>query len=333
MLMIDLGTTVSRDEYFNIDLMLTGELWTVAPTGSPELLQIGEKQADGSPFLDAQHPHSSPIMGLTFSDTLALADDKSCLKLFFAPRGESTDGPVAFMHRITGMVNPDAPLGHHIGQDVGHISSTVLGESLKLGGLHLEASTFNGSEPEPTKVDLPMGELNSFAFRVIEDFSPNLTAMASYAWVGNPEPGISNAERFSASLYTHFPVSENLTLHNTLIYGGITNIDNASYLSSFCEEFLLNSKTMNIFARLEQLQRTPNQLQIPGLPNADTGRWVSAFTLGYSHQVAAWDGWELRAGLSMTNDQVPAEYSAAYEGNPFTYKFFFQLGGSQMYNL
>src|SRR5580658_822244 len=225
--------------------MLTSDLWTVPKAGTPELFQIGEDQANGTPFLDAQHPHSSPIMGLTLSDTIALDDsDKSNLKLFAAPRGESTDGPIAYMHRITGMVDPDTPLGHHIGQDVGHISSTVIGESLKLGGLHIEASVFNGVEPDPTQVDLPLGTINSCAFRLIQEFSPNVMAMASYAWVGTPEPGIANDQRYSVSLYFHSALSQSSTFHNTLIYGGINNIDNASYLSSFLDEFLFrNSKT------------------------------------------------------------------------------------------
>lgn len=89
----------------------------------------------------------------------------------------------------------------------------------------------------------------------------------------------------------------------------------------------------NLFARVEVLQRTPNELDIPDIPNGDTGQWVGALTLGYSHQVTAWDGWELRAGLSVTNDQLPADYQAAYSGNPFTYKVFFQLGGTQSYQL
>jgi hypothetical protein len=63
------------------------------------------------------------------------------------------------------------------------------------------------------------------------------------------------------------------------------------------------------------------------------GRWVTAVSLGYSHRVAAWDGWELRAGAEVTNDQTPPEFSGAYQGNPLSYKFFFQLGGSQMYKL
>jgi hypothetical protein len=49
--------------------------------------------------------------------------------------------------------------------------------------------------------------------------------------------------------------------------------------------------------------------------------------------VAAWDGWELRAGGEITNDITPREYSGLYEGNPLSYKFFFQLGGSQMIGL
>ncbi len=334
MFMADFGTTSGGGHYFNLDVMVTAELWTLCKNGYPELYQIGENQADGTPFIDAQHPHSSPLMGLTFSDTLALNDeDKSSLKLFVAPRGETTDGPIAFIHRSTGLFNPDAPLGHHIGQDVGHVTSSVIGESLKLGGLHLEASLFHGMEPSPTQVDLPLGTLDSFGFRLIQEFTPNLTAMVSYAYVNNPEPGIADAERYSASLYATLPFNDGWSFRNTLIYGGITHIDQAVFLSSILEEFLLGDSKTHLFGRVEVLQRTPNQLGIASLPDPDTGRWVTAISLGYSHQLAAWDGWELNCGAMATNDQSPPEFSAAYAGNPLTYKFFFQLGGMQMHSL
>ncbi len=334
MFMSDLGTSLGDTQYLNLDLMLTTDLWLVPKAGTPELLQIGETQANGQPFIDAQHPHSSPIMGLTLSDTIAIdSDDKSNLKLFVAPRGESTDGPIAFMHRITGMVNPDVPLGHHVGQDVGHISSTVIGESLKLGGFHLEASTFNGTEPDPTQVNLPIATPNSYAFRAIQEISPEAMAMASYASVNDPEPGIVHENRYSTSFYTHLPLSGDWTWHNTLVYGGITNMDHAAFLNSTLEEFALMTRKMALFGRVEILQRTPNELAIPGLSNPNTGQWVAALTLGYTHRVAYWDGWELRAGASVTNDQLPSDYQPTYSGNPFTYKVFFQLGGSQMYGL
>ena len=334
MFMADLGTTSGGGHYFNLDVMLTAELWTIPKNGYPELYQIGENQADGTPFIDAQHPHSSPLMGLTLSDTIALADgDKSHLKLFIAPRGESTDGPIAFMHRATGMFNPDAPLGHHIGQDVGHVSSSVIGESLKLGGFHLEASLFHGLEPNPTQVDLPLGSPDSCGFRLIQEFSPDFTLMASYAFVNNPEPGIPNAERYSASLYSRASFGDEWAFRNTLIYGLVTHIDNASLLSSVLEEFLIGDSKTHFFGRVEVLQRTPNQLGITGLPDPDKGRWMTAISLGYSHQLASWDGWELNCGAMATNDQSPPEFADAYAGNPLTYKFFFQLGGMGMSNL
>jgi hypothetical protein len=334
MFMADLGTSLGDSQYLNLDVMLTSDLWTVPQNGTPQLFQIGEDQADGTPFRDAQHPHSSPLMGLTLSDTIVLdASDKSCLKLFAAPRGESTDGPVAYMHRLTGMVNPDTPLGHHVGQDVGHVSESVLGESLKLGGLRLEASVFHGMEPDPARVDLPVRSPDSCAFRVIGEFSPRVTAMASYANVNDPEPGVDNSERFSASLYTHLPLSAGWTFHNTLIYGGITHMDGAGFLNSTLEEFALTTEKMCVFGRVEVLQRTPNELGIGGINNPNLGRWIAAVTLGYSHRVLSLGGWELRAGASITNDQTPPEFAGSYEGNPLSYRFFFQWGGNEMFQL
>jgi hypothetical protein len=165
MFMVDFGKAYGSGQYFSINLMGTTELWTYPRHGYPELLQVGEERSDGSPYIDAQHPHTSPIMGLTLSDTVNIGSSQT-LKLFFSPRGESTDGPIAFMHRDSARDNPDAPLGHHVGQDVGHISSTVLGAQLDLGRFLVEGSIFNGNEPVPTQVDLPLGPLNSEALRV-----------------------------------------------------------------------------------------------------------------------------------------------------------------------
>ena len=155
MIMLDVGKTYGDLHYINLDVMVTTEKWTFPENGYPELLQIGEEKANGDPYLDAQHPHSSPIMGLTLSDTIKLGPgEKDHLKVFFAPRGGATDGPVAFMHRPTGMMNPDAPLGYHIGQDVGHITSTVIGGSFKKRKIRFEASAFHGRTC-PTKLIFP----------------------------------------------------------------------------------------------------------------------------------------------------------------------------------
>ncbi|MEO7162617.1 MAG: hypothetical protein ABI041_06850, partial [Bdellovibrionia bacterium] len=337
MFMIDVGTTIGDSHYLNLDWMGTIEKWSFPESGYPELLQIGEANAQGQPYIDAQHPHSSPIMGLTFSDTIRLGDiGKNSIKLFFAPRGETTDGPVAFMHRVTGLANPDAPLGHHIAQDLGHITSTVIGASLKLGNTRFEGSVFNGTEPEPTKVDLPIGAPNSYAFRLVEEFTPKIMAMASIAYVANPEhhePTVASRMRYSASMYTQNDLSNTWKLYNTLIVGHITNYENAN-LSSIGEEFLFKGDRPRIWGRIELAQRTPGQLQITGLQNTNQPFWVAALTVGYTYAVAKFHGSELGVGGAAVSNFIPADFSSAYGGtNPWGAKIFLQLGGMGMWNI
>ncbi len=334
MVMGDLGTTLGDHHYLNLDIMATAEKWTLPNYGYPLLLQIGEHNQQGTPYIDAQHPHSSPIMGLTLSDTITWGQEKNNLKIFFAPRGEATDGPVAFMHRSTGMINPDAPLGHHIGQDVGHITSTVIGASLKLGGTHIEASAYHGAEPEPDQVDLPLGTPDSISFRLTEEFSPRWMAMASIARVNAPEsdqPSVLFENRYSASIYTTQPFISDWTFYNSLIYGLVTQYDQASFLSSFTEEFLFRGDKPRIWGRIEVLQRTSEELAIPTLSNANQGLWVAALTLGYTHKIASFNGVELGIGGSATRDLLPGPFIGTYGGNPWTGKVLLQLGGMKMW--
>ncbi len=335
MFMVDFGTSIGDSQYLNLDYMGTLERWTFPYQGYPELTQIGEVNSQGTPFLDAQHPHSSPIMGITLSDTIRFNEDsKTNLKLFFAPRGESTDGPVAFMHRITGMANPDVPLGHHIGQDVGHISSTVFGSALQLGPTRVEVSAFNGTEPQPDSVDLPVGSPNSYAVRVAKDFSPYITLMVSAAQVNDSEPNAPVIYRYSTSLYTESELGDGWKFHNTLIFGLITNYDNASSLSSFGEEFLVKNERHSIWGRVEVLQRTAAELEIASVPNQNDGQWVEAVTVGYTHWLAKWNDTELGLGSSVTMDFLPSSFNSAYGSNsPTSGKIFLQFEGMKMWNL
>jgi hypothetical protein len=355
--MADIGRSAGDRHYFNIELMATVEKWTFPNQGYPELLQQGEEDADHNPFIDAQHPHSSPIMGLTASDTYWLGNGNDILKLSFAPRGESTDGPIAFMHRTTGMVNPDAPLGHHIGQDVGHITSTVLGAQLEKDSNIFEFSAFHGEEPQPELVDLPVAAIDSYAARYTRIFttaqgSARWMAMGSFAYVKHPESGVEAdlipyVLRYSASVYTDLQLCPDLSFENTLIFGAITNYDQVNALYSVNEEFLFQRLKDRLWGRVEVLQRAPSQLdiEVTGLDPLQP-KWVTAVTLGYTHTLLRWgsdlttteqalptsmsDRLELAAGISGTKDFLPADYQPTYGGNPWTGKVFLQLGGMKM---
>jgi hypothetical protein len=335
MIMGDLGSSFGANHYLNLDLMLTAEKWLVPERGYPLPLQVGESDSSGVPYVDAQHPHSSPLMGITISDTITLGDSGDYLRLLFAPRGESTDGPVAFMHRPTGMANPDAPLGHHLGQDVGHISSTVFGVSWKKNEDRFEIAAFHGTEPKPEKVDLPLGAPNSISARWIREWSPSTASFLSVAYLHDPEATGEPDEfqgRISGSLYSSHGVSNGLLLQNALISGFVRKYDRTEWLSSFGEEFLLTRTRDRFWGRIELLERTPAELGIGSL-QPDHPVWVAAFTAGVSRRVADLDEFGLFLGVSAGHDLLSASIRDAYGGNPWAGKVFLQLGGMKMTHL
>jgi hypothetical protein len=334
-IMLDGGVDLASWNRLELDTMLTAELWTTPSDGYPQLLQIGENQADGQPFLDAQHPHSSPLMGLTLTDEFSFDSTSiELLRLFFAPRGESTDGPIAFMHRPTGMWNPDAPLGHHIGQDVGHVTSTVIGTSFQFGGSTLEASLFHGLEPQPTQVDLPLGVPDSFAVRLSHQFGPGVLAAVSFAEVTNPEgtPTIPRDYRFSASVYAQQTLNSNWRAHAALIWGGIAGYDNARFLNSFDSEAVVDDGDNGFWGRIEVLQRTGAELEIV-TTDPNIGAWVVVPTVGYSRKIVSVGPFDFFVGGSISVNFLPAEFSAAYGGPaPISGKVFLEARGIHMWS-
>ncbi len=346
MLMGNLGKTFGERHYLNLGIMTTLEKWTLPQTGYPLILQTGESNHDGNPYIDHQHPHNTPIMGLTFSDTIRLGsgENKSHLKAFFSPRGQSTDGPITFMHRPTSVVQPDAPLGHHIGQDVGHITSTVIGASLRLNTTELQASVFNGSEPEPDEINLPIGTPNSGAVRLVQYFTEDFIGMASIAYVKDPHGGghtttaaktydddETSAIRYSTSFYSKNHLFNDWQLYNSLIYGSIRTFGVDTMRHSFSYEFVVTDQHSTVFSRTEVLQRIAAELSIPSATEPLKSEWVGAFTLGYSYLLKNWGAMHLNLGASVTKSFVPTAFAAEYGGNPWSGKVFLQLSGMEMW--
>lgn len=332
MFMMDAGRKIGTHQFINLDVMGTLELWTYPYHGYPELLQIGEQRSDGTPYIDAQHPHSSPIMGLTLSDTVSLGDTET-LRLSFAPRGESTDGPIAYMHRQSAQDDPDAPLGHHVGQDVGHISSTVFGVQLDLGSWILEASAFNGTEPQPTRVDLPLGPINSEALRITYVITPEDRVMASVARVDQVDPtypGATSATRLSASLYDHVTVGELGPVDHTFVIGSIKRSPDYPSLTSLLDEGVLHNGSADVWGRIEVLQRLASELEIPTNPaGTNAVHWVSAMTIGYTYWLCRQSRIQLGVGPSLTMDVIPEAWVSAYgHRTPLSVRLIVQVRGS-----
>jgi hypothetical protein len=322
--MIGVTRAAGTHGQLSLDLMGTVDLWSYPRAGYPELLQVGEQRADGEPYIDAQHPHSSPIMGLTLGYAFAFGATRS-LRFSFAPRGASTDGPVAFMHRASARDNPDAPLGHHVGQDVGHISSTVLAAQLVLGRATLEASAFNGMEPAPTHVDLPMGRLDSGAARVALQVAPTHRLTASMARVRQGDeafPGSEVATRWSASWQDDASRSPGHGVDHTFLLGLVGRDRGAGTLRSALDEGTVSFGRNEAWWRLEAVQRLPRELGLAG----SEGHWVQVMTLGATRWSVLRPAWQLGLGASLSADHLPSQWSAADGGRtPLTVRLIVQL--------
>jgi len=119
--------------------------------GYPELLQTGETADGQNRLIDRQHPHDL-FMELAASGSLPLSGDSSVFGYLGLP-GEPALGPPAFMHRLSAVDNPEAPISHHW-LDSTHITYGVVTVGYVFRNIKLEGSAFHGREPDQNRYDI-----------------------------------------------------------------------------------------------------------------------------------------------------------------------------------
>ncbi len=131
--------------------------------GYPLHLASGETADGVAPLVDRQHPHDL-FMELSASYSHRLSD-RASLFLYAGLPGEPAFGPPAFMHRMSIMDSPEAPISHHW-LDSTHITFGVITAGLVVGGVKVEGSRFNGREPDERRYNIETGPLDSTALRL-----------------------------------------------------------------------------------------------------------------------------------------------------------------------
>lgn len=191
-----LGGSLTLRTMLSLDPALVGD------DGYPLLLQTGET-SDGITLVDHQHPHDL-ISELSVSYSRELNERRSAFVYAGLP-GEPALGPAAFMHRASGMDNPDAPITHHW-LDSTHITVGVLTGGVVLGNVKLDASIFHGREPDENRYDIDTGSPDSWSARVSWNPSPSWAMQVSFAELNEPEqhenPPV-DVDRTTASVTHH----------------------------------------------------------------------------------------------------------------------------------
>jgi hypothetical protein len=142
--------------------MASVEPLTIAGCGYPDLFATGET-CDGDSIHDRQHPHDL-FMELAVEYGRPLTSTVRW-QLYGGPAGEPALGPVAYPHRPSAMPNPLAPVGHHW-LDATHITFGVVTGALSGRRWKVDASVFNGREPDEHRWDLDLAALDSYSGRV-----------------------------------------------------------------------------------------------------------------------------------------------------------------------
>ena len=216
--------------------------------GYPLHLASGESADGVTPLVDRQHPHDL-FMELSASYSLRLSD-RAGLFLYAGLPGEPAFGPPAFMHRLSIMDSPEAPISHHW-LDSTHITFGVVTAGLVLGDFKIEGSRFNGREPDQRRYNIETGALDSTALRLSWNPTPNLSLQASWAHLLSPEqlePG-ENSTRWSASgIYTR-PLGESGWWSTTLAWGRRSG--GGEQFDAFVVESAAGFGLWTLFARAE----------------------------------------------------------------------------------
>jgi uncharacterized membrane protein len=308
--------------------MLSLEPATVGRDGYPELLQTGESLG-GRPLHDVQHPHDL-FMEVAAIYKHPLTTDLG-VELYAAPSGEPALGPPGFPHRLSAMLDPMAPLGHHW-QDSTHIAFGVLTAGLYNRAVKVEGSWFNGREPDENRWDFDLRTPDSWSTRLTVNPTANLSAQVSYGELRSPEQLRPEASlvRVTASATANLPVWEKGNWATTLAFG--RNREEREHASP---SFLLES-TLEVdehhapFGRVEWLRKTGHDLFLP--PPAEDERFgITSFVLGYAYHFDAIGGLQPGLGFRFAIDQVDPDLEPFY-GRRTVYGFmvFFHLWPERM---
>lgn len=235
----------------------------MGPNGYPLLLATGET-ADGRHHLvDRQHPHEL-FMELAATYSYALSKSAS-LFVYGGLPGEPALGPPAFMHRTSGMDNPEAPISHHW-LDSTHITFGVVTAGAVINEWKLEASAFGGREPDQYRYDIERPALDSFAGRVSWNPVRELSMQVSYGHINSPEqlaPDV-NEDRITASAIYTTPFG-NGHLWSTTAAWGRKMIAGQNLDAFLLESSAILKNNVTLFMRAERVDENELTHDMPGL--------------------------------------------------------------------
>jgi hypothetical protein len=298
--------------------MFSAESLTSPHPGFPELFQTGETY-HGEPLVDHQHPHN------VFAELAALytvpLSEKVSWELYGGPSAEPALGPVTYIHRASAAELPMAPLSHHL-QDSTHTSFGVVTTGFVIDRVKLEASAFNGREPNEQRWSIQLAALDSWSGRASIAPGRNWTAQYSVGRLEHPEalePG--SQWRQTASVEYNRPFNDG-GWASSIIWGRVHKIATGINLNSYLLESTVNFRQRNyVFSRMELVDK--DEL-FPQATVLSTYR-IGAYTFGGVRDLISNKAWQMGLGADVTFYSKPGALDAAYGNQPVSFQIFLRF--------
>ena len=294
--------------------MLSAEPLTIGARGYPLLLQSGESFRD-APLHDRQHPHDL-FMELSALYERAVSPRVGVM-LYAAPVGEPAIGPVAYMHRPSALNDPFAPLAHHW-TDATHITYGVLTAGVFTRSVKLEATLFNGREPDEDRYDFDFHPLSSYGFRLSANPSPHWALSASYGHLVQPEElhPDEDQHRLSAAVLHTARLGRSGEWASALIYGANRHVPRDGGVSDGWEQSVIGESNLQldrsntVFGRVEYVRKSAEDLVLPGDPEREFD--LGTLSLGYIREVSKVSGATIGVGARGAVNLVPEALKEVY---------------------
>jgi len=278
--------------------------------GYPLLYQTGEEYR-GQPLHDRQHPHDLfSELAVTYSYKFS---ERRSFYLYAGYPGEPALGPPMYLHRVSGMNIPDAPIGHHW-QDSTHITFGVVTAGYSFGKAKFEASAFNGREPDSNRWNFDRPRLDSFSGRFSLNPTKNLALQISHGYIKNPEraePDVRILRRTTASAIYNKKLGDTRNWASSFVWG--QNYANGERSNSLLAESNYEFQKNAVFGRYEIVKKSGRDLVLSA-PLASGEYWLSVLKLGYIRDIVQDKGLDVGIGGMYSLDHNPRTLAATYGG-------------------
>ncbi len=288
--------------------------------GYPLLLQTGETADGHTPLIDRQHPHDF-LMELSGTYSHPLGNEGS-LFLYAGYPGEPALGPPAFMHRVSGLDNPEAPISHHW-LDSTHVTFGVLTAGVVAGAFKLEGSLFNGREPDENRWDFEQPRFDSLSARLSWNPTPNWAFQVSYGSLESPEilePGVDQRRITASAIYNQPLMGGNW---QTTIAWGQNRLDPGPVLNAFLLETAFTRGAHTLFGRSERAEK--NELFDHHHPLHGVVFDVGKLSAGYVYDIPIVERLTPSIGVVGSVHMLPEALEPFYDENPVSVMFFTRL--------